>query len=306
MKLARLWDQHQQFANQGLEENFGDGYLMAHNSTYRNIRRTALKESFIFSLKPHPFYHALPLSQLEWILAEKTIPFFDNVGVLQQIQGKLPQQISWDDISDNLKGNHIFHESCHAVARSLTEKALKLSVSNSLPDLRKLTLVRLMEESFANTCELLSVVDAADPVHRIFFELNSYVVMFEDRANLKNAMQDIGSEVFMKFMMLSYLHANFLTAPLTDARFENVLSLIGKDKIEFTLAQKKSMRALSKIAFELNLRFRMVTTSFYLRLNGISVPIEKLSDFDFIKSIKDTPELTEVLDALTKRALHGI
>ena len=50
----------------------------------------------------------------------------------------------------------------------------------------------------------------------------------------------------------------------------------------------------------------MVTTGFYLKLNGISTPMAELKDFDFIQMIKDRPELIEFLDALVKKALHGI
>ena len=306
MKLSRLWDQHQQFASQGLKENFGDGYLMAHNKIYQNIRETTQKQNFTFSLESHPFYQALPLSQLDWILSEKKIPYIDNVSVLQQIHQKLPGQILWDDICDNLKGNHVFHESCHAVARPLNQTILKTAPVKNTQELQILVLSRLIEESFANTCELLAVVDAIDPVHQIFFELNSYVVMFQDKTNLKKALQDIGEDIFMKFMILCYLHANFLTPTLDDQKFEKLLSLISEKESGFSLPQKKSLRALSKIAFELNLRFRMVTTGFYLKLNGISTPMAELKDFDFIQMIKDRPELIEFLDALVKKALHGI
>ncbi len=301
MKLSRLWDQHQQFASQGLKENFGDGFLMAHNRIYRNIRKAAQDQNFTFSLESHPFYQALPLSQLEWILSEKKIPYVDNVSVLQQIQQKIHGQIMWDDICDNFKGNHVFHESCHAVARPLSQGILK---KTDLP--QNLVLLRLLEESFANTCELLAVVDAIDPVHQIFFELNSYVVMFEDKTNLKKAMQEIGDEVFMKFMILCYLHANFLTPILNDQKFEKLLSLVSKSSSDFSVPQKKSMRALSKIAFELNLRFRMVTTGFYLKLNGIATPMEELKNFDLIQTIKDRPDLIEFLNALVKKALHTV
>lgn len=305
MKLGRLWDQHQQFDAQGLKENFGDGYLIAHNKIYRNIRMSTLAQKFTFSLGSYPLYQALPLSQLEWILSERIIPYFDNVSVLQQIHNKLPQNIFWDDISDNLKGNHVFHESCHAVARGLSQEIPKAPGLTNNSDLQLLILSRLIEESFANTCELLAVTEATDPVHQIFFELNSYVVMFEDRSNLKKAMQEIGEELFMQFMILCYLHANFLTPTLTDQKFEKILSLIAKKGFGFSGPQKKSMRALSKIAFELNLRFRMVTTDFYFRLNGLSMPKDQLRYFDFIQTMIENPYLMNFLEALVKKALLG-
>ena len=95
------------------------------------------------------------VSQLEWILQKKIIPYIDNTSVLKQLNDKLPENILWDDISDNLKGNHVFHESCHAVSRSLINEFYKDPVLKTKNDFQNHTLMRLIEESFANTCELL-------------------------------------------------------------------------------------------------------------------------------------------------------
>ncbi len=307
MKLSRLWVKHQEFNNlASLKESLGDGYLMSHNKIFRNIRHATLDKKFNFSLNPHPLYQALPLSQLEWILSEQTIPYIDNTRVLKQLNDKLPENIIWDDISDNLKGNHVFHESCHAVARSLINEFYKDPVLKTKFDFQKHTLIRLIEESFANTCELLAITDVNDPIHRIFFELNSYVIMYEDRINLKAAMAQMGEQIFMKFMFISYLQANFLKEPMTEKSFEQLLLLIqtnSTESFEFTATHKKTLRALSKIAFKLNLRFRMVTTSFYLRLNGITLPMKELIDFDFIQSIKESPDLLKAIHQLTIIAL---
>ncbi len=307
MKLSRLWAKHQEFNSLGsLKESLGDGFLMAHNKIFKNIRHATLDNKFKFSHKPHPLYQALPLSQLEWILSEQAIPYIDNSSVLKQLNDKLPDNIIWDDISDNLKGNHVFHESCHAVARSLINEFYKDPILKTKFDFQKHTLIRLIEESFANTCELLAITDVNDPIHRIFFELNSYVIMYEDRVNLKAAMDQMGEQTFMKFMLLSYLHANFLKEPMNDRIFEQLLILIqtsSSESFEFTATQKKTLRALGKIAFKLNLRFRMVTTSFYLRLNGITSPMKDLLDFDFMQTLKESPDLFKAIDQLTLVAL---
>lgn len=302
MKLKHLWTQHQKFAApDGLSENFGDNYLLAHNQIYRNIRRLCRQRGFSFSSDPNPLYLALPLSQLDSILSKKVIPYHDNTTVIHQLLDRLPENIFWDDISDNLKGNHAFHEACHAVARSLTQNHYQSDNLRTPSNFQKFTLIRLLEESFANACELLAVIDASDSTHRIFFELNSYICMFEDRTRLKMAMADLGQPFLMMFMMFSYLHANFLTPQLTDQKFEKLLSLIHKNlPTPLTGPQKKTLRSLSKIAFELNLRFRMVTTSLYLRLSGAPVSDKEMMNFDFIQILENVPELWPLLNQLAQ------
>ena len=304
MKLGRLLTEHQkQLETNSLANNFGDGYLYAQNLIFRNIRTAVLKQNFSFSSKHSPLYLALPLSQLEIFLSEKIIPYFDNVSVIQQIHQKLPENLAWDDISDNLKGNHVFHESCHAIARAVTTGTAKDLTLQAKNDPEKMILLRMFEESFANTCELLAVTDAGDAVHRIFFELNSYVCMFEDRTQLKTAMKDLGAAGFMKWMWLCYLQANFLKPFFNESSFDKLIYFCFAEKI--TPAQKKTLRALSKIAFELNLRFREVTTSFYLRLNGISRPFPQVLQFDAFQKLEKAPDLIKAMDELIQIALQG-
>ena len=300
MKLSRLWIQHQQFEAQGLKDNFGDGYLVHHNKIYSNIRKKSLKNGFLFSSAENSLYQALPLSQLEWILSKKIIPYYNNVSALAEVNNKLPENILWDDISDNLKGNHVFHESCHSVARSLTSEIIPKNPAKNKFDLQKWTLIRLLEESFANSCELLAVTDASDVIHRIFFELNSYVVMFEDRTHLKKSLHDLGAENLTKWMILSYLQANFLRPSINDQTFEKMLLFLKPHQSSFSTADKKTLRAFSKIAFQLNLRFRQVTTSFYFKLSGVTLPLNELLDFDFLETLKNSQELCQSLDLLAK------
>ena len=101
----------------GLEKNFGDSYLCRNNLIFRNIREQSLSLGFQFSAAPNPLYLALPLSQLDTILSSKVIPYHDNVTVLQSLQAA-----DWTEIQENLKTNHVLHESCHAVSRSVVNE----------------------------------------------------------------------------------------------------------------------------------------------------------------------------------------
>ena len=275
MKLANLIDQHQKNLNSpgALNRSLGDGYLCAKNRLYGRARKQALEVGFQFSTEQSNAFQALPLSQLEQILESKTIPYFDNVTVLEWIEKKIPKQTVWNDISDNLKGNLIFHEACHAFAHT--------KLKGVEPALRM-----LIEESYANACELLAVIDADDQVHRIFLELNCYSFMLDDRVHLVNAAKDIGLPALTRFMLLSYLHANYLRDSVD---VERVCKLALDNSVDTKVM--KNLRQLSKIAFKLNPRFREVTTQFYFKL--YSVPAKM--DLDFMAAIENSEKIREFL-----------
>lgn len=274
MKLIQLLEKHRQsLRNQDLADNFGDGFLAQNNRLYGQIRATALAAGYRFSSEPNGAYQALPFSQLEKILASKCIPYTNNVTVIENLVGQLKDDIVWDDISDGLKKNFVFHEGCHAVARSFAN-------SNKLLDSKQKTLRILMEESFANTCELLAVADAEDSTHRIFFELNSYTTLFEEKTNIKNAIRNSSFVIVFKMMWLAYLHSNYLHEQLDEKQWQRCLTFAGAASLP--APQIKALKALSKIAFTLDSRFRWVTTRFHLKLNGISVNMNELLSFDLL------------------------
>lgn len=203
MKLSRLLEFHSQNAtDQGLANNLGDAYLYCNNRIYRNVRDHVLKFGFKFSDEIDPNYLALPLAELENILKNKKIPYFDNVSVLKKIEQNKLGVATWEDVRDNLKKNFLFHESCHACARSL--------YSRNSSRLNNRVLNLLVEESFANTCELLAVLDTEDAAHRIFYEMNSYTALFEIKTEFKNAVRDLGMANVAKIIFFGYLHSNHL------------------------------------------------------------------------------------------------
>lgn len=288
MKISRLMEQHQKYQAQGLSDNFGDGYLVANNRIYRQIREAALAAGYKFSSEQNKAYEAFPLLQLEPILKTKTVPYSNNIAAFEQMTPVQLDLITWEEIEGNLKQNFVFHEGCHSAVRALAEKTLKIdSKGDTLEAHRYMALRMLLEESCSNTAELLGVIDANDQVHRLFYELASYVVEFENRTNLKNAMTEMGSDVVVPFMVLAYLHSNFLRESLAAEDLDVMLAIV-TDKT-LTTKQVKTLKALSKIAFQLSERFRYQTTSFHLRLAGVKTPIEELFNFNFLHLLKSEP-----------------
>lgn len=276
MKLTSLLQKHFDTQQAGLSNNLGDGYLVTNNSVYRTIRKKSQELKFTFTDKPNPEYIALPMSQLENILSSKAIPYSNNVDVLKKLNEKIPGQIEWDHVVDNIKPNYVFHESCHVVARHLVEQ-LKLKDTS---DIKTKITVMLLEESFANTCEFMATADASDETHRLFLEVNSYFTVFDDRTHLKNAMRDLGFSVVFKFMLMSYLHSNFLNEKLSEK------------------TPNKTLKSLGKNAFALNPRFRFTTTELYLRLHGIKQPVTEALKFDYLAVIEHNPSLQNLIQTM--------
>lgn len=277
MKLARLIEiHHGTLGEDTLADNFGDGVLVSKNHIYRKIRLAALKAQFKFSSNPQPDYAALPFAQLEEILASRQIPYVNNVSVIEKLVAKLKDDVVWDDISDGLRKNFVFHEACHAVARTF---AGTISVADSSAKAFQV----LMEESFANTCEFLAVADAEETAHRIFFELNSYTALFEERHFIKTAVKSCGFECVFKLMWLAYLHSNFLREHFSDKEWRRCLEIAGA--ASHLPPQLKALKNLSKVAFTLDPRFRLVTTRFHLKLNAISMTTDEILNFDILANV---------------------
>ncbi len=303
MKIVKLLELHRQFKDPlGLEKNLGDSFLIKNNQIFKSIRYATAESKFSYQSSPNEDFQALPLSQLENILKSKSIPFTNNVQVLEKIVTNLKDRISWDDISDGYKRNYVFHESCHAVARTLKEKTdQEVMDLSSLHSQRQRCFQLLLEESFANTCELLAVTDAHDQAHKMFFEINSYTFLFESRPFLKAATAEIGKAETFKFFLLTYLYSNFLKNNLSDKIFDRILKIsLGKNNKIPGAKEIKNLKALSKIPFTLDLRFRTTTTGLHLKLSGIDKNISDIFDFDLISYIENNDGLLSYIDDLAK------
>lgn len=306
MKISRLLEiQQEKTSLTSLEKNFGDSFLVQHNRIYKIIRKQALQAGFSYSTEFNASYVALPLSQLDHLLQTKKIPYFDNVSILQEIEQKIPKSTNWDEVVDNLKKNYLFHESCHAVART---SAQKIFTTNDSP----LTQIvrQMIEESFANSCELIGIIDAEDAAHRIFYEANSYIFVYDMKPHLKNLVQEHGVDFVIQFMIFCYLYSNFLFDSLNDQSLDRILKLLKPDSNDLTALKKntsalKKIRAASRIAFELNPRFRQVTTGFYLRWASLNPQQKDLTRFDFMPLIESDQRMLKLIHSLSKQITNS-
>ena len=284
MKISTILKHHlDATTSNSVADNLGDGYLLQNNPIYKLIRRHTLDLGFSFTNTPDSDYLTFPMGQLEVILQKKQIPYLDNVHPLQKINTQTKSNIEWKHVIDNLKPNYLFHESSHAVARSL--RPIKI---NSLNETITIT---LLEESFANTCEFLALAYAQESIHKCYLEMNSFCTLFEARSALNKLMQTHGLQNIFKFMILCYLHSNFLFEKLTDKNLNTLLDLCSlKSNIDL-----KSFKNLAYYAFELNPNFRYTTAEMYLQMNGIYDPVEQVLNFDFVQTFKSSTILQKYM-----------
>lgn len=290
MKLSQLLEIHQQERAPGsLVDHFGDSYLLNHNSIYREIRRRILELNYAFSSERDDLYNSLPLAQLDRILDQRKIPYSNNVAAIELVCQQWPQ-VSWQDIQAQFKKNYLFHESCHAVARSMAP-----TVGNEEERL----VVRLLEEAFANTCELLALLDVQDKPHRCFYEMTSYILMYEAKSELQRLSQDIGGTHLFRWMMLSYLLSNALYEKISETDFDKMLQLTFQShSSDVSVPQKKALRSIAKIAFNLNPDFLEVTSSFYLKVVGFKDPTATLRTMDVLSHLEKNSQILEFFHQL--------
>lgn len=295
MKISKLLELHS-IDNAGLENSFGDSYLLKHNRIYRNIRQACLDAGFSFSHKSTEDYLALSLSQLENILNTKCIPYFDNVSALQKLETQHPHVGTWNDIFENLRRNFHFHESCHAVARSL-----QISEFKNLDDD---ILLRLIEESYANTCEMLAVVDSEKTGDRIFFEINSYTALFELKELIEHLVATLGFEKLFSAVMLGYLHSNHLHNNLKEALFKEILLATGcNEVIGSNVNLQKNLKELLKYCFYLDENFKQVATSFYIRLSTKTQNQTNLKEKNYFLEISKNGDYLKFIKKLSQIAI---
>jgi hypothetical protein len=291
---------HQSSSVQGevLGNVFGDGALFHTNSVFRTIRQQAVKNGYRFSAGPNQLYDALPLTQLEVIHKTKTIPYTANRAAVEYVASRA-SEATWEEIADGFRRCFAFHEACHAVARTEIsafnrESGSTLDFNNS-----ELTFLGLLEESFANTCELLGIIDCNTPQLVALYEANSYTALTESRHDLLQIQKEVGAEGFFRYLHLCYLESCFLRQELSEKAFKHILSLANLEVSDARL--RKRLKSISHIAFTLDRSFREITTRLHLRINGLRTDLDQLHPLEFFETSRGFLSLLDRLSILIAR-----
>lgn len=242
-----------------LRSVFGDVYLYQNFHLFRNVRNTALAMGYRYTNDRGDDYEALPFTKLEDLLGAKTIPIVHNRLAVETVAEKVPDA-TWLDIADGFRRCFAFHESCHAIARETLRPSTKERESAQERVLRV-----MLEESFANTCELFGMRDCQDLLGLAFYEANSYTALWETKDLLDEVAMT--SPTFL-FVLLNYLRANFLAAPELESDETARLYRLSGAKPHAPLEE------LASFAYTLDENFRHTTSRLHLRLHGLPTDLE--------------------------------
>jgi hypothetical protein len=281
---------------------FGDGYLLAHNALYRNVRELVLRAGFRFSDSPPFPYFELKLLSLEDVMTSRCIPYVDNVSAARRAERLAPGRLSLEDLAQvGLEINTLLHESVHGIVR----RRLALTppdddVESLLTAQQRRILDRLFEESCANAVECVYTSTAVDDVERLFVKLNSY----QPPWSANEALEALGVGGTLRLLIVAYLISNFLFKKLPE---RVVWDVFGEflDARTLKMLGRKGATALFKHAAGLNPRFRLVTTSIYLKFVGIDGAITDALDFEFLEEFGEGRRLRQVLDDVVDLFTRG-
>lgn len=265
LPLKKL-EKQEPYSRLAIDNILGDRFLVANNRIFRAVRKRSLELGFRYSNERSEEYEALPFTQLEKLMLEKKIPIIFNRRAVEEVAKKVPGA-NWLDIADGFRRCFAFHESCHAVARSAFSAGNQKQNSP-----RHVLLLRLLEESFANTCELFGIADCHDLTGLALYEANSYTALWE----AKDALQEVGWDPSAFFYVLAhYLRANFLAAPELDADEEDQLLRIVQLASGDRTTPSPALEELAGLAYTLDENFRRTTSRLYLQLNQLPDDLEE-------------------------------
>lgn len=266
---------------ESLKNNLGDGYLLEHNPVYRAVRIAALRARFSFSDERFHDYDVLPLTQLPRILKSKVIPYIDNVRALREIEGVSPGSFTLAEVPA-LRANRIFHESAHAAAHTILSKYIRDKGKNDLERAFRI----LLQEAFANAVESLANVYANNRVHNEFLYKNSYIMEKPTtRKTIGESISALGVELTFVVLVFSFLYANFLQTKKAKKEFPALLKLLTVN------ASPKAASKLKKVfstGLDLDPEFTMFTNRFCLKLAGLKVTPDKLTNTSLLNWFKDS------------------
>lgn len=279
-----------------LRDCLGDPYLLAHNQIYRNIRQYVVASGFHFTNQRFADHHSFPLLALESVLREKTIPYIDNVSILKKVVSK-NKALRFDKRIPLVGSNAVMHESAHACARSIIETLLPLSnkKTNRQSFERDWALNLLIEESFANACDLAVWLGISKPLDHFFLKTNSYLdgsELFRKNKWLKNHFH-----FYFKLLILVFLYLNFLYDSISKKEFSRAVAFVKstcpKGSKEPTSNELDMfLRTINK-EIGLSSTFRLVTTEFYFKYLGFETAYPKLLSFDFLSKFESNENYRE-------------
>lgn len=289
MLFADALDIHKSFTPAGARADIlGDGFLMERNPVYRKVREQA-GEIGCEWVEAYPEYLLLPFHELPRIVQTKRIPYVPSARLMHRVEEERPGVFATVDVP--IPESYHLHEAAHVLADHHLQAIPASSREERI-------LKSLLAESFANTVDALACGFAGDEMHEFFLKMNCY--MQPQKKNIQ-AMTRVREALGFRFLFMlaffSYLHANFLTSPMSKKRIDELRGqYAGGKKVGVKL--QKDIQTVSSLGEKLDPIFRVTTTGNYLKQMGCDGLVEEILDFPFSKMFASRPELGRAVDVL--------
>jgi hypothetical protein len=256
----------------GIGGAFGDRYLCENNPPYAHLRRAALGYDYRFSAEDSDLwrdYQSFSLVTLQRILSSKIIPYLDTRSAVTRLLECNPAAaLAPGYIVNNLRHNHIFHESAHCVAHSAVRELEASTVASS--EREGFVVEAILAEAFANTVEHLGSAVQQKAQQRVisdlfFYTLNSYIRPRPERTEtLADAEREFGRYVRFALLFFAFAEANLSAAEaLDDGGYARISAAVGLPATHSPLAKQTI-----DMGFGLNIGFRKNTTPAWFALLG--------------------------------------
>ena len=273
-----------------LRRNLGDAHLFRVNPVFRTIRSFARKNGYSFR-SDDSRYAGGALFSLDRILKEKSIPYFDNVTGLVEIERARPDFFRVRDFEPiGPRYNAVFHESCHA----LCHEVINLGDPRALRGRGYEALLRIIvAESIVMATEQLACTYVAnDGVSRYLFNSNFYVKSRRGGdANVRVLLRKHGVARGYALLALACLFSWSYVERLDRA---DLASMLEHARIENTPAARKDAALAYRHFFRPRGPVsRTLLMDFYLLSRGYSRTVGESGYLDFAEALRSYPHIAE-------------
>ncbi|NDL00809.1 hypothetical protein [Photorhabdus bodei] len=186
-----------------LHENLFDSVLYTENSVFRNIRNKTIELGYRFNCKPDALwlqYRSFSLMSLTDILAQKSVPFCDNVSFLEKtVERGLNFNVDLAFLTTGMTRNPLFHESCHCVADNVLFRNT-LGVSTEEQAIRY-----LFAEAYCFCLFQFCGLEAKSKESLIGCIINDIAILTPELNAFRQALQRFGQHNTMMIYMISHM-----------------------------------------------------------------------------------------------------
>ena len=284
----------------------GDAFLLHENAVVRNIRQLLVALDYSISASPPYPWEQRELLALRDIYRTKVIPYKPNVEPAAWLERECPGVFTLLDlVGCGLRTSALTHEAAHCIAKTAFDADHGGDTFEQLDTPLGVLRVQLTE-SFANTVEAMGAIATVTDVHAAFYGANAYISLGSSRKHFVALLDALGFEATFAVTLAGFLCANFLWNAATHGAVDGALSVVAPSVRFSSRGVRRSARKIFQFAMKLSPRFRLWTTATFFKREGVTQPLERLLDFDFLDLLEGEESLRAVVVSLGEMCHVGV